>query len=173
PMLPRTVLGVVTATALLIMASAFPVFVLPPGFRSARAQAVAKGAPKAGAPTADADSRSKDRAAVRAAMQGFVKAFESRDGRAVRGWWVAGGEFRNVDGVVVGGRDALEKSLTALFARTPEVAAEVRPEPVRFLSNDAAVEEGTATVRRGRVEPDSHTRYRALLLREGGHWLPA
>jgi uncharacterized protein (TIGR02246 family) len=167
-MLPRRVLGVVAATALLIMASAFPVPMLSPGLRPARAQAVTKGAP-----TADADARSKDRAAVRALMQGFVKAFESRDAKAVAACWSAGGEFRNVDGVVVHGRDVLEKRLTALFARTPEVAAEVRPEPVQFLSNDAAVEEGTATVRRGRAEPASHTRYRALFLREEGRWLLA
>jgi uncharacterized protein (TIGR02246 family) len=149
-MVSRTVRGVAAAAALLIMASA-----------------------QAGPQPADADPRSQDRAAVRAAMQAFVKAFESRDAKAVAALWTAGGEFRNVDGVVVQGRDALEKGLTALFARTPEVTAEVRPEPVRFLANDAAIEEGTATVRRGRVEPAGPTRYRAVLVREGGRWLLA
>jgi uncharacterized protein (TIGR02246 family) len=172
-MFSRTAQRAAAMTALFIMASALPVPTWCPGPRLARAQSAAKNAPQAGARAADADPRAKDRAAVRATMQSFVKAFESRDAKAVAALWTAGGEFRNADGLVVQGRDVLEKGLTGLFARTPEVTAEVRPEPIRFLSNDAAIEEGTATVRRGRVEPASHTRYRALLLREGGRWLLA
>jgi uncharacterized protein (TIGR02246 family) len=103
-------------------------------------------------------------------MQSFVKAFQSRDPKALAAHWTSGGEFRNVEGVTVQGRDALEKGFTAFFAKTPEVTAEVRPDPVRFLSNDAAVEEGAVTVRRGRAEPATHAHYRALLVREDGRW---
>jgi uncharacterized protein (TIGR02246 family) len=178
-MLSRTVLRVVAATALLSFVWALPAPVGWPGLRPVRAQAVTKKAaqPRPQPPPppqpAGADPRAQDAAAVRAAMQAFVKAFEARDAKAVAACWTAGGEFRNLDGVVVSGRDTLEKGLTALFARTPEVAAGIRPEPVRFLSNDVAVEEGTATVRRGRVEPAGPTRYRALLVRDGGRWLLA
>jgi uncharacterized protein (TIGR02246 family) len=131
------------------------------------------GLSRAQAQSAEADPRSKDRTAVRAAMQSFVQAFQARDAKAAAGLWTAGGEFRDVDGVAVQGREALEKGFTAFFARTPEVIAEVRPEPVRFLSTDAAIEEGAVTVRRGRVEPASHAHYRAVFLREGGRWLLA
>jgi uncharacterized protein (TIGR02246 family) len=116
------------------------------------------------------DTRSDDRAAVRAAMQSFVKAFQSRDPKALAALWTAGGEFRNVEGVTVQGRDALEKGFIAFFAKTPEVSAEVRPDPVRFLSKDAAVEEGAVTVRRGPVAPATSARYRALFVREDGRW---
>jgi uncharacterized protein (TIGR02246 family) len=103
-------------------------------------------------------------------MQSFVKAFQARDPRALAALWTAGGEFRNVQGLEVHGRDALEKGFTSFFAATPEVTAEVRPDPVRFLARDAAVEEGAVTVRRGRVEPTTHARYRALFVREDGQW---
>jgi uncharacterized protein (TIGR02246 family) len=103
-------------------------------------------------------------------MESFVKAFRSRDPKALAAHWTAGGEFRNVEGLTVQGRDALEKAFATFFAKTPEVAAEVRPDPVRFLSDSAAVEEGAVTVRRGPAEPATRARYRALLVHEGGRW---
>ena len=171
----RTAQQVVATATLLIIVWTFAAPVGWSGLRPVRAQAVTKKAaqPRPQPQPAESDPRAQDRAGVRAAMQAFVKAFESRDAKAAAASWAPGGEFRNVDGVVVQGRDTLEKGLAALFARTPEVAAEVRPEPIRFLSNDAAVEEGTATVRRGRVDPASSTGYRALFVREGGRWLLA
>lgn len=119
------------------------------------------------------DARSEDRAAVRAAMQAFVKAFESRDAKALAARWTTGGEFRNVKGVEVKGRDTLQKGFTAFFAKTPEVTAELQSESLRFLSRDAAIDEGSVTIRRGAAEPATKARYRALLVREDGHWLMA
>jgi uncharacterized protein (TIGR02246 family) len=167
------VLRVVAATALLIIAWTVPTPIGWLELRTVHAQTPAKTASEPRQQPADPDAQAQDRAAVRAAMQSFVKAFAARDAKAAAALWTAGGEFRNAEGVVIQGRDVLEKGLAALFARTPEVSAEVRPEPVRFLSHDAAVEEGTATVRRGQAEPASHTHYRALMLREGGRWLLA
>jgi uncharacterized protein (TIGR02246 family) len=161
----RTPLRVILAAALLGTVWAVP--------RPVRAQAAARKASQAPAPPATAEPRSEDLAAVRAALQSFVKAFQSRDPKALAAHWTSGGELRTVSGTTVQGRDTLEKGFTAFFARTPEVTAELHPQPVRFLSKDAAVEEGAVTVRRGPVEPATHAHYRALLIREDGHWLLA
>jgi uncharacterized protein (TIGR02246 family) len=169
----RNPLWVVAAAALLVMAWAFAGPLRWSGLSPARAQSAAKGAGQAGPQPAGADPRPQDRAAVRAAMQSFVKAFQSRDPKALAAHWTAGGELRTVAGAAVQGRGALEKGFTAFFAKTPEVTAEVRPESLQFLSKDAAAEEGAVTVRRGPAEPATHAHYRALFIREDGRWLLA
>jgi uncharacterized protein (TIGR02246 family) len=122
---------------------------------------------------AAADPRAADVAAIRAALEGFARAFDARDAKALAACWTAGGEYRNEAGIVVTGREALESGFAAFFARTPEVKAELRPEAPRFLAADAAIGEGSVTVRRGPSEPPSRATYKALLVREGGRWLLA
>lgn len=122
----------------------------------------------AGAPAAD--SRAADRKAVRAAMESFVKAFEARDAEALAGHWTTEGEYQNDNGAVIQGRDALVRAFGELFARTPEVKADVRPQSLRFLSSDLAFEEGVARIRRGATAPIEAARYQALFAREDGAW---
>jgi uncharacterized protein (TIGR02246 family) len=119
------------------------------------------------------DGRNDDRAAVRAALDSFVKAFESRDAKALAAHWTAGGEYHSLEGAKVQGRDALEKGFTAYFARNPELKAKIDHESVRFLSSDSAIEEGSVAVQRGPLEPTINARYSALVVREGGRWLVA
>jgi uncharacterized protein (TIGR02246 family) len=134
----------------------------------ARAQAPTQS--EAPSRAARSDVSNEDRAAVSAALDSFVKAFESRDAKAMAAHWTAGGEYQPVDGAKVRGREAIEKGFTAFFARTPEVKARVQHGGLRFLSSDVAIEEGTASVRRGPLEPDISTHYSALLVREDGRW---
>jgi uncharacterized protein (TIGR02246 family) len=130
----------------------------------ARAQDQPQGQPAA------ADARNEDRAAIHAVLDSFVKTFESRDPKALAAHWTENGEYHSLEGAQVRGRDALEKGFTAFFARTPELKANVRHEALRFLSNDAAIEDGTATVQRGPLEPATNARYSALVVRENGQW---
>jgi uncharacterized protein (TIGR02246 family) len=106
-------------------------------------------------------------------MQSFVKAFEARDAKALAAHWTAEGEFTNVAGDTVRGREPLEKGFSAFFAKTPEVKAEVHPDSLRFLSSGLAIEEGSVTVRRGPAEPTTKARYDAHFVREDGRWLLA
>ena len=157
-----------SVAALLIGAIAAPVC----GTWPRRARAQSDNAPGSAARTqpAPADDRSGDRAAVRAAMASFVKAFESRDAKSLAAHWTAGGEYQPLDGARVRGREALEKGFTAFFARNPGSRAEIHHESVRFLSGDTAVDEGSVAVRPGPLEPTTRARYSALLVREGGRW---
>jgi len=134
------------------------------GISSAQAQ-------QASPPNSQAADRPEDRAAVRSAMQSFVKSFESRDAKALAAHWTAEGEFTNEAGLTVRGREALEKAFAGALAKSPELKAEVHPESLRFLSSDSAIEEGSVTVRRGSAEPTTNARYKVLLVREKGSWL--
>jgi uncharacterized protein (TIGR02246 family) len=123
--------------------------------------------------SAPADERNEDRAAIRSTLDSVVKAFESRDAKALAAHWTSGGEYHPVEGARVQGREALANGFTTFFARNPEPKAAIRHESVRFLSGDSAIEEGTVVVRRGPLEPTSNARFSALLVREVGRWLVA
>ena len=122
---------------------------------------------------AGSDACDEDRSAIRSTMQSFVKAFESRDAKALAAHWTAEGEYRNDAGKTAQGLDALEKGFAEFFARSPELKAEVHPESLRFLSRDSAIEEGSVSVRKGAAEPATKASYKALLVREDGRWLVA
>ncbi|MFO0946955.1 MAG: SgcJ/EcaC family oxidoreductase [Planctomycetota bacterium] len=123
--------------------------------------------------TKEADPRAGDRASVRAAMTQFVKSFKTRDAKGLASLWTADGEYENEQAVVVHGRAALERAFTEFFSKTPEIEGETQPESLRFLSRDAAIEEGIVRVRRGSSVAPTAARYSALFTREDGKWLLA
>ena len=108
--------------------------------------------------------------AIRQAFDSFAKAFEARDAKLLGAHFTTEGEFQNVKGAQLRGREALEQAFTQFFSQTPEVKAQVHSESLRFLSADSAIDEGTVTVQRGPAEPATNARYRALVVREGGVW---
>ncbi len=143
---------------------------LPGSDWSARAHAQVREKSTARSQSTAADPRTKDREAVHAAMASFVKAFESRNAGALAAHFTADGEFKNETGLTVHGRESLEKGFSEFFAKTPEVTANLRPDSLRFLSADSALEEGTVAVRRGPANEAKKARYNALLVREDGRW---
>jgi uncharacterized protein (TIGR02246 family) len=164
-----SVLRIVGTSAFVLLAGS----TAPPESGVGSREARADGAAAAQGQPAASETRPEDRAAIRAALASFVKAFESRDPKALAAHWTTEGEYRALSGTSTRGRDAIEKAFVALFARTPEVKAELKPESLRFLSGGAAVEEGSFTVRRGPTEPSTQAGYNALFVREDGHWLLA
>jgi uncharacterized protein (TIGR02246 family) len=130
-------------------------------------QAHAQAGSKAKGPV---DPRNDDRAAIRAFLDLFVKAFESRDAKALAAQWTTDGEYSRDDGVAIQGREAIEKAFADFFAKTPEVKAEVQPQSLRFVSRDVAMGAGSVTVRRGAAEAATRANYKTLLVREDGKW---
>ena len=119
--------------------------------------------------SATPDARSEDRAAVREAIASFTKTFEARNAKALAAHFTADGEFENVEGLALRGQEELERAFAGFFGQTPEVTAQVRPEALRFLSRDSAIDEGIVTIGRG-LAPPATARYTALLVREDGTW---
>jgi uncharacterized protein (TIGR02246 family) len=152
---------VAAVTMVILLASA-----AGPWLGMARGQAGAKAKATGQPPAAAADVRSEDRAAIRASLDSFVKAFESRDAKALAAHWTAEGEYQSDEGVSIQGRTAIEKAFTTFFAKTPEVKAEIHPESLRFLARDSAVGEGSVSVQRGPAVPATSAKDRTLLVRE-------
>lgn len=169
-MTSRTPFGSAVLPALLILAGA----VMGPegwtGTGLARAQEATKSETLPQPRPAAADARTEDRAAIRAAMQSFVKAFKTGDAQAVAGHWTAEGEYQGEEVGTIRGRAALEKAYAEFFAKTPKVEVQTEAESLRFVALDNAIEEGTVTIRRGPDGPALAARYSALFAREEGRW---
>lgn len=131
---------------------------------------VVGGEPQAAQPSAAPDARADDRAAIRQVIDSLAKTFKERDANALAGHFTLEGEFQNIHGTKLRGREVLERAFAEFFAKTLEVTAEVQPASLRFLATDAAIEEGLVTVRRGPTNPATAARYQALAVREGGSW---
>lgn len=115
--------------------------------------------------------RQDDRKAIQAALQSFVKAFESRDAEALAAHWTAEGEYESDGEPAVRGRETIQKRFSEFFAKTPELKAEVRSDSLRFLSSDTAINEGLVSIRRGAAATATKARYKILVVREKGRWL--
>lgn len=119
------------------------------------------------------DAHGADRAAIRAVMTSFEKAFEAGDAAALVSHWTGEGEYRDDDGMDIQGRDALALRFKAFFAKWPKPKAEVEPESLRFLSRDVAIETGKVSVRLDPATEASPVLYEGLFVRENGRWLLA
>ena len=117
-----------------------------------------------------ADARTADRAAVTKVMQSLSKSFEARDAKQLAALWTDEGEYENDRGVSLHGRPALEAGFAALFEKMPEATVKLQSKSLRFLSADAAIEEGGVTIQRGPTEPTTKAEYSALLVRDAGAW---
>lgn len=119
---------------------------------------------------AGANDRAEDRAAIRAAMDSFARAFEARDAKALAAHWTDEGEYQSDEAAPIKGREKLAAAFAPLFAAHPKVKATNQAESLRFVSRDGAIEEGIVTINRGSSEPASKARYTALFAREDGRW---
>ena len=119
---------------------------------------------------ATADARAEDRAAIRATMESFAKAFEARDAKALAAHWTDEGEYQSDEAAPIKGREALAAAFAPLFAEHPKAKATNKPESLRFVSRDGAIVVGTVTIDRGSSEPASKARFTVLFAREEGRW---
>jgi uncharacterized protein (TIGR02246 family) len=124
------------------------------------------GQPKAAAPAADD-------AAIRKTVQQFEEAFNKRDAKGVAAHWTEAGELTDTDGSVVRGRDELEKMYAAAFAVAPKAKGKIEVEAVRSLGRNLVSTEGLLKYTPAEGQPTVTTRYTALHVREGDHWLTA
>jgi uncharacterized protein (TIGR02246 family) len=119
------------------------------------------------------EDRDADTAAIKKATEAFLKAFEKGDPKAVAAFWTPQGEYIDENGVTVRGRQAIAKAYAELFKKHKGLKAEARDVALRFVSRDAAVEEGVLHVRGDKGQEATSARYSVLHVREDGKWLMA
>jgi len=110
-----------------------------------------------------------DVAAIRAAIDSYVSAYNRGDAPAVAAHWSETGVWTSPAGERFQGRAAIEKEMVALFAKEKQVRIEVLNPTVRIIAPDAAVEEGTVRVLLPQQPPDDST-YLAVHVKKNGQW---
>ncbi len=110
-----------------------------------------------------------DEAAIRAAVESYVAAYNRADAKAVAEHWSENAEWISPSGDRIQGRQAIEEQMRAMFAggQAPRIA--VYDPKIRMVSDDVAVEEGVARVVRP-GEPPEDSSYLAIHVKQDGKW---
>ena len=112
---------------------------------------------------------SDDRAAILKTVDSYVAAYNRGDAKAVAGHWSDEGEWLSPDGRRIRGRGAIEAAMAKMFQEEKGRKIEVVNASVRMVTDDAAVEEGTARVT-SPGEPATESTYLAVHVKQGGQW---
>ena len=132
-----------------------------PDGRQGQQQAEAK-------PAAD---RSADEAAIRANVARFVKAYNSRDAKAIAALFTPDGQVVDKEGNKSEGRDEIAQTFDDIFKALPKKHLEVNVESIRaFIGSDLAMEVGTTKESFGPDEPPEYDRYTVLHVKRDGKW---
>jgi uncharacterized protein (TIGR02246 family) len=118
---------------------------------------------------ADQAEQDKDLAAIRAAVDAYVKAYNQGDAKAVAALWAEDADWISPSGDRFQGREAIEREMAEMFAENQGMKLEVVEPTVRLVAPDAAVEEGTVRVL-STGEPVSESTYVAVHVKKNGQW---
>jgi uncharacterized protein (TIGR02246 family) len=111
----------------------------------------------------------KDLAAIRAAVDSYVEAYNRGDAQAVAKHWSEKGEWITPLGNRIVGREEIAKAMEVFFAAEKGIKIEVLDPKVRLITADVASEEGTVRV----TEPgqsSSDSTYVAIHVKQDGNW---
>jgi uncharacterized protein (TIGR02246 family) len=115
-----------------------------------------------------------DDSEIRAAGAAFVRAFDAGDAKAIAGQFVENGQIVSKDGKTARGRAAIEAEFSATFEEFPGAKMNLAVDSIHFLTPDAAVEEGKATLTpKGQGAVSQTGRYSVVYIRQDGKWLQA
>lgn len=116
-----------------------------------------------------ADPRADDEAAIRKMIAAYVESYNKGDAKLVANFWSDDGEWITPDGRHTKGRESIEREMEAAFKESPGEQLEVLNVAIRFITDEVAVEEGTARVVRSGETPDDST-YIAIHVKKKGTW---
>jgi uncharacterized protein (TIGR02246 family) len=120
---------------------------------------------------ANAAEPSADEAAIRAADDAYVQAYNRHDAKALANAWSPEAVYLNRStGTEVVGRGAIADQFAAYFNDEPDVKLAVRIESIQFVSPNVAVEHGVATTE-SKKSGKEEVSYNAVFVRRDGQWL--
>lgn len=110
-----------------------------------------------------------EEAAIRAAVESYVAAYNRGDAAAVAAHWSDSGEWIDPSGQRFQGREAIQREMAATLAENQGVKIEVIDPAIRLVSPDVALEEGTVRVSRPGEAP-TEASYIAVHAKKNGQW---
>ncbi|MCA9450529.1 MAG: SgcJ/EcaC family oxidoreductase [Candidatus Omnitrophica bacterium] len=120
-------------------------------------------------PGASADEE-QDRAAIEAAIDKYVEAFNNKDAEGLASLWAENGDYMEATGRHVKGRDTIKSEYEAFFARAPEPSLSITLTSIYFASDGLVIEDGYREVGVSPSQPPSRIRYTAVHVKDGDQW---
>ncbi|MEM8953507.1 MAG: SgcJ/EcaC family oxidoreductase [Verrucomicrobiota bacterium] len=109
--------------------------------------------------------------AIRANSAAYVAAFNNADTEALASHWAKDAVFVNQQtGEELEGRDAIATAFKESFTTEMKPRLEATIDTIRLLTDDVAIEEGSATLLLPGAPPQ-HSNYSAVLVRRNDQWL--
>jgi uncharacterized protein (TIGR02246 family) len=129
-------------------------------------------APKAtSGPAAQPAGDAADKTALQKNAEAFIEAFHSGDAKSVAAFWATDGEYTDLSGRRLKGRDDIEKALHGFLMENKGLKVRIESESLRFLTPDVAVEEGISFTLRPDGSPPSRARFANVHVKKDGKWL--
>ena len=123
------------------------------------------------APTTPTSGPSDELAAIRAASETFVSAFNKHDAKAVAAHWTEDGKYIDDSGRTFEGREAIAKEYGDFFAANPDAQMRIVIDSLRILADRAAIEEGRAILDPPPPGAPAMGKYMAEHVKVDGKWL--
>ncbi len=112
----------------------------------------------------------KHDAAIRAAVEQFVKAYNAHDAKALAGLFLAEAQIVDEDDHTIQGRANIEALFAGVFEESPQAKIEVAIESIRFIGTSLALETGSTTTTSAPGETPERGRYSVLHVLRDGKW---
>ncbi|MBN8247141.1 MAG: SgcJ/EcaC family oxidoreductase [Verrucomicrobia bacterium] len=110
---------------------------------------------------------------LRKTAMAFVEAFHRGDAKALAGFWTADGDYIDLGGRMLKGRDAIQEDFEHLFAENKGLLLRIEVGSVTFPTPDTAIEDGVTSVMSPTESAPNRARYSNLLVKRDGKWLLA
>lgn len=107
---------------------------------------------------------------IRQSSEAFVAAFDKGDAKGVAALWTADGQLVDEAGQAHNGRPAIEAAYAKFFQAHPAAKISVTIDAVRVLNDDAAIEEGRASLGPASAGAAGAAKYTAVHVKEDGKW---
>ncbi|HUO09408.1 MAG TPA: SgcJ/EcaC family oxidoreductase [Phycisphaerae bacterium] len=121
-------------------------------------------------------SPTDERAAIAKTAQGFVDAFQKGDANACASFWAPDGDYIDLDGRVLSGRQAIAEDFANFFAENKAqggLGLRIEVASIRFPTPDTAIEDGVTSVFRSDGSLPNRAHYTNMLVKKDGQWLLA
>jgi uncharacterized protein (TIGR02246 family) len=115
--------------------------------------------------------RAADQQAIAAIAQAFTRAYNAGDAKAVTALYSEDAEIIDEDRARVEGRSNIEALYASIFQSRPGATIEITTHSLRFLSPDAAKEEGQTRLTPAGKEAQSTRNYSVFYVKNGDRWL--
>jgi uncharacterized protein (TIGR02246 family) len=115
--------------------------------------------------------QNKEGDAIQKQAEAFLEAFQKGDAKAVAACWAEDGEYTNVSGKHLKGRDEIEKAFIEFFTAHKGLKLGIDSESLRFLTPDTAIEEGISDVYPADGGLPSKARFTNFHVKKDGKWL--